>query len=33
MKRYMASMGKSVPEERTVGDIVGFLQQHGRNEK
>ena len=33
MKGYMASMGKSVPEERTVGDIVGFLQQHGRNEK
>lgn len=33
MKGYMTSMGKTVPDERTVGEIIGFLQRHGRSEK
>lgn len=32
MKGYMAAMGKKVPEEETIRDVVGFLQRHGRGE-
>lgn len=33
MKGYMADMGKPVPDEKTVRDIVGFLQRHGGSGK
>lgn len=32
MKKHMAAMGRQVPEERTMRDVVGFLQRHGRGE-
>jgi cytochrome c2 len=32
MKGYMASMGKAVPDEKELGEIVGFLQRHGRKQ-
>lgn len=33
MTGYMTAMGKPVPDEETVRDIVAFLQGHGRSEK
>lgn len=33
MKGYMAAMGKPLPDEKTLRDIVGFLQRYGRNGK
>lgn len=33
MKDYMGSMGKPVPEDKTLSEIVGLLQRHGRNGK
>ncbi len=30
MKQNMVTMGKTVPDEATIGEIVGFLQSHAR---
>lgn len=33
MTQNMAVMGKTVPEEKTVGEIIGFLQRHASNQE
>jgi len=33
MKGHMEAMGKPLPDNKTLRDIVGFLQRHGRDGK
>lgn len=33
MTKNMAVMGKTVPDEKALGEIIGFLQRHARNQE